>query len=193
MNPTPVDDSILEDENDRLKEELESLRALLAQYEHQSPPHPSSPLHGKADGDLAAGEQLDGVFRSPPKPKRINLETFMEDCDLEASTSPVASRTAEETQSLEESKDIYSEPDGVDDKSPLSFQKIVFERGCWLVGLMIVQSMASIIIQSNEAMLEQHVVIVRFLTMVVGTGGNAGNQSAVGGKHLVFNHLSPMC
>jgi hypothetical protein len=55
----------------------------------------------------------------------------------------------------------------------------LWDRGSWLVGLLILQSFSSFIIKNNEAMLQRHAVIVRFLTMLVGAGGNAGNQASV--------------
>lgn len=53
------------------------------------------------------------------------------------------------------------------------------DRGGWLVGLLVVQSLSSFILKSNEKLLQRHAVIVRFLTMLVGAGGNAGNQASV--------------
>lgn len=39
--------------------------------------------------------------------------------------------------------------------------------------------MSSFILSSYSELLQQHTVVVMFLTMLVGAGGNAGNQSAV--------------
>lgn len=61
----------------------------------------------------------------------------------------------------------------------ISFASSVFERGGWLVGLLIFQSFSSIILSSNESLLQNHPTIIYFLTMLVGAGGNAGNQAAV--------------
>lgn len=55
----------------------------------------------------------------------------------------------------------------------------VQDRAQWLVGLLVLQSMSSFIIARNEVMLQKHIVLVQFLTMLVGAGGNAGNQSSV--------------
>ena len=41
------------------------------------------------------------------------------------------------------------------------------------------QSVSSFILSSYSELLQQHTVVVMFLTMLVGAGGNAGNQSAV--------------
>lgn len=57
-----------------------------------------------------------------------------------------------------------------------TFLDAVRDRASWLVGLLILQSMSSFIISRNENLLKQHLVIVQFLTMLVGAGGNGGNQ-----------------
>jgi cation transporter-like permease len=53
------------------------------------------------------------------------------------------------------------------------------DRAGWLIGLLILQSCSSFIIQYNERFLQKHMIIVQFLTMLVGAGGNAGNQASV--------------
>lgn len=60
------------------------------------------------------------------------------------------------------------------------FAEAIRERAGWLIGLLFFQSCSSFIIAYNEKFLQAHMVIVQFLTMLVGAGGNAGNQSAVG-------------
>jgi hypothetical protein len=62
-----------------------------------------------------------------------------------------------------------------------SFLSVVMDRAGWLAGLLVLQSLSSFIIQRNEILLEDHAVIIRFLTMLVGAGGNAGNQATVKG------------
>ena len=52
-------------------------------------------------------------------------------------------------------------------------------RAIWLVGLLAFQSCSGFILARNEALLQDHPALVYFLTMLVGAGGNAGNQSAV--------------
>ena len=52
-------------------------------------------------------------------------------------------------------------------------------RGSWLLGLLLCQSASSFILQDNTALLQTHPTIVYFMTMLVGAGGNAGNQAAV--------------
>jgi cation transporter-like permease len=60
-----------------------------------------------------------------------------------------------------------------------TFWRDIKERAGWLIGLLFLQSCSSFIIQSNERFLQGHMVIVQFLTMLVGAGGNAGNQASV--------------
>ena len=55
----------------------------------------------------------------------------------------------------------------------------VAERSVWLLGLLVLQSLSGIVLQRYEQLLAEHVVIAVFLTMLVGAGGNAGNQSAI--------------
>lgn len=49
----------------------------------------------------------------------------------------------------------------------------------WLVGLMLLQSFSASIMHGFEEILESNFVVALFVTMLVGTGGNAGNQSGV--------------
>lgn len=60
-----------------------------------------------------------------------------------------------------------------------TFGQQIRDRGGWLIGLLFLQSCSSFIIQHNERFLQNHMVIVQFLTMLVGAGGNAGNQASV--------------
>ncbi|KAL3941020.1 MAG: hypothetical protein SGBAC_004561 [Bacillariaceae sp.] len=71
---------------------------------------------------------------------------------------------------------LRRDPSAVDEHT---FMQSVADRAGWLVGLLILQSMSSFIIARNETLLQQHGVLVQFLTMLVGAGGNAGNQASV--------------
>ena len=59
------------------------------------------------------------------------------------------------------------------------YEDSVRDRGKWLVGLLVLQSCSSFILAANEALLQRHPAIIYFLTMLVGAGGNAGNQASV--------------
>jgi len=61
----------------------------------------------------------------------------------------------------------------------ITFKDALRERGYWLVGLLALQSCSGFILARNEALLQAHPVIIYFLTMLVGAGGNAGNQASV--------------
>jgi Mg/Co/Ni transporter MgtE len=54
-----------------------------------------------------------------------------------------------------------------------------WSRGKWLLGLLVLQSMSSVVLDKYQDLLQHHLVITLFLTMLVGAGGNAGNQSAI--------------
>ena len=62
---------------------------------------------------------------------------------------------------------------------PFSAIEEAFVRGRWLLGLLVLQSSSSFILDRYQVLLKEHVVVVLFLTMLVGAGGNAGNQSAI--------------
>jgi cation transporter-like permease len=62
---------------------------------------------------------------------------------------------------------------------PTSFFPSMLDRGGWLIALLMLQSCSSFILSSNQGLLDKHPAIIYFLTMLVGAGGNAGNQAAV--------------
>ena len=63
------------------------------------------------------------------------------------------------------------------DHFQMSFFRSAVDRAGWLVGLLVFQSLSSFILAQNELLLQQHAVIVQFLTMLVGAGGNAGTSA----------------
>jgi len=52
-------------------------------------------------------------------------------------------------------------------------------RATWLLGLLVAQSCSSFVLQDNEQLLTSHPTVIFFMTMLVGAGGNAGNQASV--------------
>ena len=76
----------------------------------------------------------------------------------------------------------------------VSFGEALRDRAYWLVGLLLMQSFSGIILSRNEALLADHPVIIFFLTMLVGAGGNAGNQASVRGTchGILFVLVVPM-
>ncbi|KAL3789646.1 hypothetical protein ACHAW5_002363 [Stephanodiscus triporus] len=61
----------------------------------------------------------------------------------------------------------------------VDFVDALKSRSYWLVGLLALQSCSGFILSRNEMLLMDHPNIVYFLTMLVGAGGNAGNQASV--------------
>eukprot|EP00929_Paragymnodinium_shiwhaense_P008433 TRINITY_DN11238_c0_g1_i1.p1 TRINITY_DN11238_c0_g1~~TRINITY_DN11238_c0_g1_i1.p1 ORF type:complete len:390 (+),score=105.26 TRINITY_DN11238_c0_g1_i1:159-1328(+) len=53
------------------------------------------------------------------------------------------------------------------------------ERATLLLGLMMLQSASAMVLGRYEDLLKNHVIVVLFLTMLVGAGGNAGSQSVI--------------
>eukprot|EP00759_Apiculatamorpha_spiralis_P040471 PhF_6_TR39029/c0_g1_i2/m.58415 len=56
---------------------------------------------------------------------------------------------------------------------------VVWKRTSVLVSLLLIQSLSQFILERFEATISRHVIIPMFLTMLVGAGGNAGNQATV--------------
>jgi hypothetical protein len=52
-------------------------------------------------------------------------------------------------------------------------------RGRWLVGLLVVQSLSSVVLERFEPLIREHLAVILFLGMLVGAGGSAGTQSAI--------------
>jgi len=78
--------------------------------------------------------------------------------------------------------DKYNKPKRPDAEEPLWLGmpvNVLKERMGVLAGLMVIQSASGMILSRFEDMLKEHVVVTLFLTMLVGAGGNAGNQSTV--------------
>jgi Mg/Co/Ni transporter MgtE len=71
------------------------------------------------------------------------------------------------------------------EKSPKE-ENNIFSRVCLLSFLLILQSGSSFILQSFSELISRHILITMYLTMLVGAGGNAGNQAAV----LVIRRLA---
>jgi len=57
--------------------------------------------------------------------------------------------------------------------------KILRARLPWLVGLLLLQSFSATILGAFDALLEDHIIVAYFIPMLVGSGGNAGNQPGV--------------
>ena len=67
----------------------------------------------------------------------------------------------------------------------------VWNRGKWLLVLLIFQSTSSIVLASFEELIKHHLALTLFLTMLVGAGGNAGAQSVVKDISLIAAGHTP--
>ena len=56
----------------------------------------------------------------------------------------------------------------------------------WLLGLMLVQSISSSVVEHFSGLVEKHVVLASFLTMLVGGGGNSSGQTVVEAVKLLW-------
>jgi Mg/Co/Ni transporter MgtE len=56
---------------------------------------------------------------------------------------------------------------------------LVWSRLSVLVSLLLLQSLSQFVLQSFEGLIQNNIAIPLFLTMLVGAGGNAGNQATV--------------
>ena len=64
-------------------------------------------------------------------------------------------------------------------KSDCSVLSDVWDRFYVLAGLLLLQSFSSLILSSFSELIDKHIVITLYLTMLVGAGGNSSSQAAV--------------
>jgi hypothetical protein len=126
----------------------------------------------------ASGQKRDMQFN--------DLESHRDCCDESSKGSSITSAASHSSiDSATATTAALEEYDDDDDRCPLepdiSFKAALKDRAYWLVGLLTLQSLSGFILARNELLLQTHPVIVYFLTMLVGAGGNAGNQAAVRG------------
>ena len=89
-----------------------------------------------------------------------------------------ADPAADATPTAASSEDVASDEDliGMDAETVVGE---AWERGRWLLGLLVLQSSSSVVLQHYGDLVRDNLIITLFLTMLVGAGGNAGNQSAI--------------
>jgi heme/copper-type cytochrome/quinol oxidase subunit 4 len=108
-------------------------------------------------------------------PENLSLRlAFMSKLKRKLSDDPASSSPSGSFSSVESEMEPAHEP----------FLKVLSDRAGWLVGLLILQSCSSFILKKYEELLQSHLVLVQFLTMLVGAGGNAGNQASVRGEQI---------
>jgi len=112
----------------------------------------------------------------PRRPSRIILETFEGERRIAEFNDEVDD---DEECVLVYDEDTDTMADGCPIEPNIGFGEALRDRATWLVGLLILQSLSGIILSRNELLLANHPVIIYYLTMMVGAGGNAGNQASV--------------
>jgi hypothetical protein len=105
-------------------------------------------------------------IRAPGKSKKKKLPKGDDDAGTHASSSSASS------------DDVTSAEDAVGTAADTVVGE-AWERGRWLLGLLVLQSSSSVVLQHYGDLVRDNLIITLFLTMLVGAGGNAGNQSAI--------------
>ena len=112
---------------------------------------------------------------SPPPSVRAFAPSMQEaGLDLKAENAVLRARVSDLEEQLGRTEGLCEVLD-----SGADFNDSLKSRASWLLGLLICQSGSSFILEGNEALIQSHPVIVYFMTMLVGAGGNAGNQASV--------------
>lgn len=113
-----------------------------------------------------------------PAEKRGNLE-ILEDGETTSETSQTTRATGEREPKgpkEEHQKHIEQEQQQFQVEESLH---LFWPRCAWLVAMLLVQSLPSLILDSFSGLMQRHMSLAFFLTMLVGLGGNAGGQSVV--------------
>lgn len=145
---------------------------------HDEAENPDESTDESTEASLALPD-VAGVPGEPPRTKAARREAIKaarRAFDLLAATLPHEDRAA-----LALHAATYLENDGLSNAEEAS-KGIVWTclyRVRTLAVLMIFQSCSGFILDSYSAFIETHVFLTLYLTMLVGAGGNAGNQSAV--------------
>lgn len=72
------------------------------------------------------------------------------------------------------------------------FWTMIWQRSPWLISLLLLQSISGLIMNKYNTVLDDNLVLAFFLTMLIGTGGNAGNQTgALVIRGLATGELKP--
>ena len=184
----------LETQNAQLSQSHQKQRIILEQFEGES-----QKVYDQ-EGNLIDNDWWDAD--SPSTTGLRQRKTYDEESQSfsQGSSSASVSHTSSLTQ---EHVPLTSKPTGSDIEQEsceefdenacpiepdISFKDALKDRAYWLVGLLSLQSMSGFILARNEELLQTHPVIVYFLTMLVGAGGNAGNQAAVRGTFVIQVH-----
>ena len=202
QSPLPKEDRSVETNDDR--ETIEPSYLDLEAHRSADGLHHRSHYYNSNSNNGGGGEAMRRRSRSPTKRKPPTSLALQVDNDDDSSFP--SNHNSDSLEDDDDDDDNDRERDGLlltctggggsssndndnnnNDNNRDDFFKNVWDRAGWLVGLLVLQSMSSFILARNEALLQEHTIIIRFLTMLVGAGGNAGNQASVRGKYI---HIS---
>mmetsp|Transcript_40285 Transcript_40285/g.60427 ORF Transcript_40285/g.60427 Transcript_40285/m.60427 type:complete len:416 (-) Transcript_40285:227-1474(-) len=164
--------TLLQQENEILRESLQQLQQenRLLQQERGTATEPRSVAKKESPKVIIetfeGEEELDAWYSNNT------------DIAITATPTTTAFTTNDEDDDDDELCDPY-DSDACPVEPDVSFTDAFKSRAYWLVGLLALQSCSGFILARNEELLQAHPVIVYFLTMLVGAGGNAGNQASV--------------
>ena len=150
-----------------------------------NPPHqrrPSLPRSLEDGTDPSTTEKTSGAAPPPPLPSLPSQSpASLNDDTLSASVREWGAKEAKRCDGGDPDLELCELPEVIDSVAPIPRSTIeeAISRGRWLVGLLVLQSSSSFILDSYQELIKQHLVVTLFLTMLVGAGGNAGNQSAI--------------
>mmetsp|Transcript_12893 Transcript_12893/g.21056 ORF Transcript_12893/g.21056 Transcript_12893/m.21056 type:complete len:248 (-) Transcript_12893:118-861(-) len=96
------------------------------------------------------------------------------------------------SQNQQYSKSPLNDDSGLESRLQSGSTNDLYDRGRWLIGLLVLQSCSSFILANYEKLLAEHQALIYFLTMLVGAGGNAGNQACVKMvRELAIGRMTP--
>ena len=180
-------------------ETFEGERYIRQQQQQQQDNSHNNKKNGiKEIGDVGGTKDAFGLVESPGEasspipPPGITMSVEEQQIPSSSSSSSSSSYSSEEI-NVADSNELWCDDVLEDGTCPLepaiSFGEALRDRAYWLVGLLVMQSLSGIILASNEALLANHPEIVYYLTMMVGAGGNAGNQASVRGTYMFLTCL----
>jgi hypothetical protein len=185
QSPTPPEESCSSPKEDRSFETDDDQETVEPQLDLQAHHRSADGLHHRSHyyNGLVAGvkKKASNLFNkspSPSNPMKRNPSDSLEDNYDDDDENENDDDDNDEEEGLLTTATNNNNNNNTDEED---FAKNVWDRAGWLVGLLVLQSMSSFILARNEVLLQEHTIIIRFLTMLVGAGGNAGNQASVRG------------
>ena len=150
-------------------------RAIRDPREDTSDESGSLPLETRADRDGGASTAASAERKSARKVS-VEVQRALARRVLEAQRGWLSSKESAalgELESETRGEALQSDPELV------GVVPEAYMRVRWLLGLLILQSTSSLVLSRYADLIKENIVVTLFLTMLVGAGGNAGNQSAI--------------